>query len=127
MKTHLFKPGFRISVLDACFIGIATVGALYAARFELVLGIGIAFVVAHFFLFCNVFRIARRLELIWASFFIVSMGLTMTTSEPGWSVSFFSSALLAIVVIAYSMRQPSYHGLGWKFLNPGLLQWWDAQ
>jgi hypothetical protein len=30
-------------------------------------------------------------------------------------------------VVIVEMRKPSYHGVGWQRINPGLPAWWDAR
>lgn len=40
-------------------------------------GAAVVCVVGHFFLFCNVFRIARASELIWAGTFVVLSACTL--------------------------------------------------
>lgn len=87
----------------------------------------IGFVVAHFFLFCNVFRMSRPLELIWASIFTVLAGLTISTDIPGWGVTIAVSLCATFVLVVIEMRRPSYHGVGWKRINPRLPEWWDAK
>src|SRR6185503_16949754 len=85
-----------------------------------------AFVVLHFFLFCNVFRIARPLELAWAVVFVALAGATIVVDQPGWIVTTAVSLVATVIVIALEMRKPSYHGIAWQKINPGLPQWWEA-
>ena len=87
----------------------------------------IAFVVGHLFLFCNVFRISRKPELVWASLFVLLAVFTVLTENPGWMITFVVSFLVAVVLINQETKKPSYHGVGWQMLNPGLLEWWDKQ
>lgn len=86
-----------------------------------------AFVIAHFFLFCNVVRMDRSLELVWAVSFLALAGATMLLGTPGWLVTGLVSLLVTTVVVALQLRKPSYHGVGWQRINPGLPAWWDAQ
>jgi len=32
-----------------------------------------------------------------------------------------------IICVAVEMRKPSYHGVGWKWINPKLPEWWKTQ
>ena len=91
------------------------------------LGVVIGFVVGHFFLFCNVFTIERKLELIWAAVFTVLTGSTALTQMPGWIVTFTSSFLVAVVLIYRESKKPHYHGIGWQHFNPGLRELWEKQ
>lgn len=123
-----FAPGFRLSMIDV-FVLISGVVATTYYSYEETWWIGriIGFVVAHFFLFCNVFRMSRPLELIWASIFTVLAGLTISTDIPGWGVTIAVSLCATFVLVVIEMRRPSYHGVGWKRINPRLPEWWDAK
>ncbi len=89
-------------------------------------GFVIAFVVAHFFLFCNIFRMSRPLELVWAAAFVAAAGGTVVTETPGWGVTVVGSLIVTVLVVAIEMRRPSYHGIAWQQLNPKLPEWWEA-
>lgn len=84
-------------------------------------------VVGNFFLFCNVFRVARALELIWAGFALVLTVTTAVTGFPNWPLTAVCCGLATALVIVYEMKKPSYHGVGWRTINPDLKTWWDAQ
>jgi hypothetical protein len=84
-------------------------------------------VVGNFFLFCNVFRVARALELIWAVFATVLTITAAVTGFPGWTLTAICCGLATALVIVYEMKKTSYHGWGWKIINPELPAWWDAQ
>ena len=61
------------------------------------LGFAIAYVVAHFFLFCNVFRIARRPELIMGgNVHSVWRGRRLFPTVPGWIGTIVASLALTI-------------------------------
>lgn len=125
MKQAAFSPGFLFSAVDGCVLcaGVAAIIILSAIAWWA--GFVPAFVLGHFFLFCNVVRLARPLELLWAGVFVALAGATIVIETPGWLVtSLLSLAVTAIVVVA-EMRKPSYHGLGWKRINPGLPVWWE--
>ena len=87
----------------------------------------IAFPVLHFFLFCNVFRIARTLELAWAAAFVGLAGGTILEGVPGWTATTVASLVLTVVVIALEMGRPSYHGVLWRRINPNLPDWWRSR
>lgn len=127
MNNRPFNPGFRISVQDIVVLVVGTIGSFLVAQVELMFGLAIAFSIVNFFLFCNVFRIPRQLELTWAAIYLFLIGSTMTSQQPGWFFSFGLSVAVTLVVVVFQMRQPSYHGIGWKQLNPQLPTWWQAQ
>ena len=90
------------------------------------MGFIIAFVIGHFFLFCNVFRIARPLELAWSAVFVVLAAGTILTDTPGWPVTITVSLAVTVMAVVIAMRRPSYHGICWQWINPGLPVWWQA-
>ncbi|MFL6657686.1 MAG: hypothetical protein ACJ8GW_06430, partial [Massilia sp.] len=100
-------------------------GAACAPNMPITLGWVILFVAFHFFLFCNVFRIARHLELMWAVMFVLLAVCGITTGEPGLLALYCASSMFAVGLITWHMRQPSYHGIGWQRINPALPQWWQ--
>lgn len=126
MTTARFAPGFRLSSLDIAVLAIGVVGATASAAIVPWVGFVIAFVVGHFFLFCNVVRMARPLELLWAAVFTTCAAATILTDQPGWPATAAISLLATAGVVALEVRKPSYHGLAWQQINPGLRDWWAA-
>ncbi|MCB1229913.1 MAG: hypothetical protein KDN19_06590 [Verrucomicrobiae bacterium] len=123
-----FQPGFRFSGFDATILIVGALTAIGVAIFWLPLAaVVVAFVVGHFFLFCNVFRIARAPELIWAAAFFGLATWAMLSTRPvfAWSLAFGLSLAIAAILIALETRKPSYHGVGWQRFNPGLKDWWN--
>ena len=86
----------------------------------------VLFVVGHFFLFCNVVRMARPYELAWAAVFVALASATLLTGAPGWPLTAALSLGVTLAVVVLQMRRPSYHGIAWQRINPGLRSWWDA-
>ena len=84
MGTSTFSPGFRLSFFDVVILFAGLIGAIVLGVQIWWAGMIIGFVVLHFFLFCNVFRISRPPELVWAAVFIVLSGFTILTEYPGW-------------------------------------------
>jgi hypothetical protein len=126
-KKHAFVPGFRLSALDVIIV-LAGLGAAFAlAKVIWWWGFMVGFVLAHFFLFCNVVRMARPLELAWAGVFVVLAGATVALDAPGWPVTASVSFVVTVAVVVVQMREPSYHGLGWRRINPALPAWWEAR
>lgn len=84
------------------------------------LGLVFFVTVFQFFLFCNVFRVQTKLEMLWVGaalpvslWFLISDGSMVLLSL--WMT--FSGC----VVILWEIRGSRYHGVFWKHLNPGLL------
>jgi hypothetical protein len=126
MPTRGFQPGFRISVFDGLVLALGVLGSVLTWPRAWWLGFVIAFVLGHFFLFCNVFRISRALELIWAVVFILLTRLTVTSGWLSWTATILLSLATTLVVVGLELRKPSYHGIGWSRVNPGLRQWWES-
>jgi hypothetical protein len=106
------RRGFRLSVADAAII---VVSAVATWRLLPVIGTYAWFVpiaVGHFFLFCNVFRIRRRYELIWAACFLGNVALWRFAGDEitPWGV-LACQAPLTIGLIAMECLSPRYHGI----------------
>jgi hypothetical protein len=109
-RLHHPTHGFRFSLTDGLAILVcaaATYGGLDALGSIAWL---FPFVLGHFFLFCNVFRIPRRPELVWAGCFLVIAAICLIADWP------IVRAMLAVLpvtvaVLIYGIRLPSYHGV----------------
>lgn len=123
----LFRPGFRLSKIDMLALLLGSVAAYgcwpQAAWFS---GI-ILFTLGHFFLFCNVLRMARRYELIWTGTFLLLAGSTLLWGQPGWIPTYVGSLCATVLLALRQLRHPAYHGIAWQRINPNLPQWWQAQ
>ena len=124
---HNFQPGFRISALDGIILAVGAIASAVMWTQVWWAGFVIAFVVGHFFLFCNVVRLARPLELTWGGIFVALAASTIVFDRPTWPVTIAGSLAVTVTFIVLEMRKPSYHGALWKTLNPGLLQWWEQR
>lgn len=127
MQDRSFSPGFRFSVLDACTL-LACIGlVVYLWGRSPAIAIAIAFAVAHFFWFCNIVRMARTLELAWTGVFVVMSIAWLSKGWISWQVAMFSSLVATGILTVLEMRKPSYHGVGWKWVNPDLRAWWEKR
>lgn len=122
-----FQPGFRMDRIDGAFILLMTGVAAGTYRFSGWLSLAVVTTVVHFFLFCNVFRIQRSLELIWAGTFVSMASATSLAQIPGWPVTYGLTLSVTLAVIGRGITRPSYHGVGWRILNPQLPTWWQRQ
>ncbi len=112
---------------DALVILIGIILAGGAWRVDHHLAAAIVYVVGHFFLFCNVIRMARPLELIWAVVFLTLCAVAVGFAWISWPLVFLISGGVTIIVTIIQTRAPSYHGVGWKLINPALPDWWSKQ
>ena len=124
---HTFAPGFRLSVLDMTILTVGLAATFALATVVWWWGFVFGFVLGHFFLFCNVVRMARPLELAWTAVFVVLAAATVALGTPGWQVTVSVSLFTTVVMVVVQIRKPSYHGLGWRLINPELPNWWESQ
>ncbi|WP_254510360.1 hypothetical protein [Anatilimnocola floriformis] len=120
-----FQPGFRISAFDG---GVLMAGAVASAMiwsYSPLLAFLIAYVIGHFFLFCNVLRVSRANELKWSALLLLSGCCSALFGLPTWPATISLSLGATAIVIAITLGKPSYHGLGWQRINPRLLEWWE--
>jgi hypothetical protein len=122
---RVFKPGFRLSTSDVVVLVVGMVVAAGLTQVDWMLSFLVAFVVGHFFVFCNVIRMARQLELVWAGQFLLLSSSTLLMGAPTWLQTFLLTLAGTVVLIVIQLRKPSYHGVFWQMLNPGLPGWWE--
>lgn len=120
-----FNPGFRLSRLDIAVLVIAAVGMIILYPIDWGVSFCFLFVICHFFLFCNVIRLPRPLELTWAAVFIILASTTLTLAFPGWLVTIVISLLVTVNVVIVQLKSPSYQGVAWQKLNPKLPEWFQ--
>jgi hypothetical protein len=125
MVERRFRPGFRFSTLDFFVLILVGWTGADSAAVNFWPGIAILFVLAHFFLFCNIIRMARSSELVWAALFLTASTFTILVGAPVWPLTFGISFVATIALITLEARKPSYHGIYWRKLNPDLPRWWE--
>jgi len=108
----------RLSKTDVAVMLLATVAGITARRTTLGYSWFIPFVVYHFFLFCNVFRIRRVAELVWAGIFLAHAALWFQRGQVNMALLFGLQTAVTVMLINYEIRQPSYHGIAARRLNP---------
>jgi hypothetical protein len=120
-----FDPGFRFSEVDAGFmILVSVLSPVLGRQFEQ-LTIAALFAVFHFFLFCNVLRAQRLLELLWAGAFVGLWSSSYFWGMPSWYATYALAFAVTAAVTVVQVLLPSYHGAFWAVLNPRLPQWWE--
>ncbi len=115
--------GFRFFATDAAFLGACAVAA-FALRETLgPLVWMFPVVVAHFFLFCNVFRVRRSYELGWTAAFLANALAWQLFGSFTWPGVLAVQLPLTAAAIVAEMRSPSYHVVWARRLNPRLDEW----
>lgn len=124
--TRPFNPGFRVSVFDSLFVvGVCGV-SIYLMPYYFTFALLMLWAAIQFFLFCNVFRIRRTPELIWACCYM-GLALMMLTGIQRLTIGLPTTAFLGMLLILCEMDYPGYHGVGWSKINPDLEEWFDEQ
>ncbi len=122
-KTYQCHPrtwGLRLSGVDATVLALTAIGTVPGWHRIGSLILLLPFVVGHFFLFCNVFRIRRKPELVWGSLFLFLCLASLFLGE--FSVSWLCGLQLGVtlVILFIEVRHPRYHGIFARTLNPRL-------
>ncbi len=90
------------------FVGVA---AWVYWRYSREISLLFAITLFHFFLFCNVFRLRRKLELIWAACFVVNVAAWSLAGHLGWRYILASQLPVTLVVVVTEIRSNGYHGV----------------
>ena len=118
MTNH--KPrtcGFRFSWADAVAVIVCAVATWLAWPWVGSLAILMPYVLGHFFLFCNIFRIRRKAELIWAGVFLVNFAACSLLGRLEIAVPLLAQLPVTIAALVWEIRQPTYHGIVCRKLN----------
>ena len=112
--------GFRFSLTDAIAIGVFMTAAGGLWHLDSPLWWLLVIAAGHFFLFCNVFRIVRRRELIWAGLFVLNVGVWVWFERLTCLGVLFCQLPITVMLVVADMLAPGYHGVFAKQLNPQL-------
>jgi hypothetical protein len=119
-KHHARTWGFRFSLTDALAILAFMSAAGLLWRLGNLLWWMLVIAAGHFFLFCNVFRIIRRRELIWAGFFILNVIAWALLGLLTLPRVLLCQLPITVGLVVADMRSPGYHGVFASRLNPRL-------
>jgi hypothetical protein len=120
-----FNPGFRLSIIDLIVLLLGISSAIVFYNIMPIASFVLIFVVGHFFLFCNVVRMSRLPELIWASSFLLLAISAFIYNNPSWLIVALASLSLSALLVFLEIRKPGYHGVFWQKINPNLKQWFS--
>jgi hypothetical protein len=119
--------GFRFSAVDAIALIILGAAVFGLYRRDSKLWWLVAIVAAHFFLFCNIFRVVRRRELIWAVCFVLNVGLWLLLGRLECFNVLACQLPVSVGVIAWELKATRYHGILADRLNPALQDYLDGR
>lgn len=110
--------GFRFSKTDGLVLLIALVVCILLSLVSIFASVLIIFIVLHFFLFCNVFRIRRNFELIWSIIFIFQMVVNSFLIVVPWYSPLLIQFVFTFLFVFMEMKSPRYHGVFADRINP---------
>jgi hypothetical protein len=119
--------GFQFSRTDALAIAVIMAAALVLWRMGSPLWWILVLSAGHFFLFCNVFRIVRRRELIWAGLFILNIGVWAWLDKLTLIRVVLCQLPITAGLIIADMREPMYHGVCARRLNRRLDEYLEGR
>jgi len=109
--------GFRLISTDVIILIAGGILSAFGYVYVKDLALLIPFVVGHFFLFCNVFRVRRKPELIWAGIFLINntaWSLAGNVNVPGICVT---QLIATVIIIGIELKSDQYHGVFAKQIN----------
>jgi hypothetical protein len=105
------RRGFRLSLLDIAAI-VLCIASTLGLQSRLGTFVYLApITLGHFFLFCNVFRIHRSYELVWAAVFMVNVAAWSMGADFHWLRVLAAQTPLTALLIALECRSERYHGI----------------
>ena len=114
------RQGFRISFGDAVILAVGFAGTLWLRSMDFPLWWIVLMALGHFFLFCNVFLVWRRLELVWAVAFVILVGVHLAFGHTNWLSPVIMQTPVTLTVLWLQIRSPWYHGIFARRINPRL-------
>jgi len=108
--------GFRFSARDALVLAAGALLTLWLWRIPGGAGFFPLFTVLHFFLFCNIFRIRRQMELMWTGWFVLMAFVGSITTGSFW-IAYTAALPVTADVIAVGLTRPWYHGVWARQIN----------
>ena len=114
------KHGFRMSGLDGIVLLLGTILTLWLRNEAFPLWWIVPMALAHFFLFCNVFLVWRRLELVWAAVFVMLISGHLACGHTDWLSPLMMQMPVTLIVLWLQLRSPWYHGIFARQINPRL-------
>lgn len=112
--------GFRFSETDAIALLILGAAILGLYRLDNNLWWLVVIVAGHFFLFCNIFRVVRRRELIWSALFVLNVAFWLLLGRLECFQVLACQLPVSAGVIAWELKARRYHGILADRLNPAL-------
>src|SRR3569832_754607 len=103
--------GFRFFATDGFVIGGLAALTLVLRQFENPLWWIVIVVAGHFFLFCNIVRIRRKYELIWAGLFLTNVAAWLFFGDLNCIRVLSIQFPITTALVFVELRSPRYHGV----------------
>lgn len=110
--------GFRCSWSDLVVLAACIPLTWWVWRTIGIMAGVIPFAVGHFFLFCNVFRIQRNREIVWAVLAVMQVTAWTLANALDWRWVLVVQTPITIVIIWLEMCGEKYHGICARHINP---------
>lgn len=111
------KVGFRLSQIDILVLTITGLityfypsNFLYPKELNSFFHALIPYIVANFFLFCNVFRVRTKYELCWVASATINMLISLCYFN-NFYLFFAMQSVCTLVAIIFEIKSPTYHGI----------------
>lgn len=114
------KHGFRMSGLDGVVLLLGTILTSWLRNEAFPLWWIVPMALGHFFLFCNVFLVWRRLELVWAAVFVMLISGHLACGHTDWLSPVMMQMPVTLTVLWLQLRSRWYHGIFARQINPRL-------
>ena len=121
------RHGFRLSFVDILMMVTGACLSGWLAEIGFPVWWIVPAALGHFFLFCNVFLVWRRWELLWAAAFVLNVDIHLALGSLEWLSRLLFQLPITILVIIGQIRSPWYHGIFAKHLNPWLKEYLAAE
>jgi hypothetical protein len=109
--------GLRFSVVDAVTLIVGASVTVWMWSRDPKFALIVPFTLAHFFLFCNVFRGTRGPELIWATVFLVNITAWNANGGINWPAICAIQLPLTAFLLWRETTKPWYHGIACRKWN----------
>jgi hypothetical protein len=109
-----------MSALDGVVLLLGTILTIWLRSESFPLWWIVPMVLGHFFLFCNVFLVWRRLELMWATVLVIVISGHLAVGHTDWLSPVMMQTPVTLIVLWLQLRSPWYHGIFSRRINPRL-------
>lgn len=117
LLTQPARAGFRFSWVDIPVLIASAMGAKLLWDWPTNPGLLVLLVVGHFFLFCNVVRLRRAFELLWAGCFVAITMTLLWMGTTDWMVALVAITPVTAVLVASEVSSGNYRGVGWQLVR----------